>query len=269
MRRARQTNALGATRQTEFRIHTRVLGPNPPVVLTGPFRGMRYQTAALGSAYWPKVLGTYECCLHPELEALIVEAPSTLINVGSGEGYYAVGFALRLPNAQVIASDVDPRARQLCRALSKANHVNDRVRVTCELTATDLEHLVGPNSALLMDIEGAETRLLRPDLAPSLTQTTILVELHDRKNSTPSAEIIRRFANTHTARLIQESEPDLHELTNRLARLSPDDRRHVLCEYRPQRMQWALLQPQRTALARRQRDRRPAAGRARRRSGLE
>jgi len=34
-------------------------------------------------------------------------SPSTVVNVGAGEGYYAVGFARRLPNAQVLAFDAN------------------------------------------------------------------------------------------------------------------------------------------------------------------
>jgi methylase of polypeptide subunit release factors len=52
-----------------------------------------------------------------------------VIDIGAAEGYYAIGFARRLPAARVIASDLDPVARLLCWLLARRNGVGDRVSV--------------------------------------------------------------------------------------------------------------------------------------------
>ena len=52
-----------------------------------------------------------------------------LADVGCGYGPIAVALALRAPDAQVWAVDVNERARELCRANAEANGVGDRVRV--------------------------------------------------------------------------------------------------------------------------------------------
>jgi hypothetical protein len=40
------------------------------------------------------------------------------------EGYYAVGFALRMPDAIVYAFDIDPTAQHYCANLAKLNCVS-------------------------------------------------------------------------------------------------------------------------------------------------
>lgn len=66
--------------------------------------------------------------------ALLAEGPAldqaeVLADLGCGYGAIAVALALRAPEAQVWAVDVNERARHLCRANATANGVADRVHV--------------------------------------------------------------------------------------------------------------------------------------------
>ena len=49
----------------------------------GPFRGMRYVSASIGSSYGAKLLGTYECELRGLLDALSAREFRTIVNVGA------------------------------------------------------------------------------------------------------------------------------------------------------------------------------------------
>src|SRR5438105_426555 len=71
-------------------------------VLDGPFRGLRYPSASsLHSGLLPKLLGTYEAELHGPIEHLLKSRTyGAVVDVGAAEGYYAVGFALRCPEAR-------------------------------------------------------------------------------------------------------------------------------------------------------------------------
>src|SRR5437660_11467263 len=71
-------------------------------VRQGPFAGMRYIDRAIGSAYLPKLLGTYECELAAIIEEVCARGPRLIIDLGAAEGYYAVGLALRNPQARVV-----------------------------------------------------------------------------------------------------------------------------------------------------------------------
>ena len=74
-----------------------IYGPFHPHVLSGPFHGMRYVDHSVGSSLFPKLIGTYEKELRYWLEAQFTESNlTTIVNIGAGEGYYAVGAALRL-----------------------------------------------------------------------------------------------------------------------------------------------------------------------------
>lgn len=66
--------------------------------------------------------------------ALLAEGPPVgdarvLADVGCGYGAIAVTLALRAPDAEVWAVDVNERARQLCTANAAAHGVGDRMRV--------------------------------------------------------------------------------------------------------------------------------------------
>ena len=75
-------------------------------VRSGPFAGLRFPEAAVAGPHHAdslpaKLLGSYQQQLHPALERLLESGFSTIENVGAAEGYYAVGLALRAPDARV------------------------------------------------------------------------------------------------------------------------------------------------------------------------
>lgn len=90
------------------------VAPKPTgLIVAGPFRGMRYIEKAVCSELPPKILGTYEMELHALIESIVARRPSCIIDIGAAEGFYAVGFATRLPNCMVVAFD-QPRALRNC-----------------------------------------------------------------------------------------------------------------------------------------------------------
>jgi hypothetical protein len=167
-------------------------------VIDGPFRGMRYLDRANCSALTPKLLGTYERELHPFVQDIIDERPSHVIDVGSAEGYYAVGFALSLPHATVHAFDIDSDARRNVAALADLNGVTARVSIERECAFDTFKRFTGTRFVVICDIEGAEKTLLDPASAPALTSCDILVEIHDGNASTAIHDAFRdRFSNSH------------------------------------------------------------------------
>jgi len=97
-------------------------------VLYGPFPGLLYPEAvSVGSEWLPKILGTYESELHHTIEALCARGYTTIINIGAGEGYYAVGLARRIHQSKVFAFETDPLGQELCRKMAEMNQVGGRV----------------------------------------------------------------------------------------------------------------------------------------------
>lgn len=210
-----------------------------PTVRHGPFAGMRYPDDLV---QLPKLLGTYEMELHAAVERLIAGNPQSIVNVGAGEGYYAVGLALRLPEARVMAFDIDEREQRRCRALAELNGVADRVTVGAECTLATLHTMPDDGVALVMDCEGCELALLRPDEVAPLRSWPILVELHDFIDPATSAAVAERFAGSHAVEVIEvRSRQSL--AVEELDFLSPGERELALDEVRPPGMRWAELRP--------------------------
>ena len=218
-------------------------------VVSGPFRGLRYVPESVGSIHAPKLLGTYECELRPQVEALVARAPDFIVNIGAGEGYYAVGLARRLPLARLVAFEANARGRDLTGRMATLNGVATRVEVRglCELAdlSTALRGTARP--VVVIDAEGAEDPLLDPVQVPELLRAAILVEVHDFILPAIGDQLLSRFATTHRHQEIW-SEPrtarDLPSFT-KLAAFSPWRGQAVraMDEQRPGRMRWFWFEP--------------------------
>jgi hypothetical protein len=212
------------------------------LVRRGPFKGMRFFKRVAGpTTVVPMLLGSYEQELHQAIEEEIAREPRLLVDIGSAEGYYAVGLALRLPRSCVVAFDIDPTARYMCRRLASLNGVSARLEVRDECDTAFLSAL--PADALLLsDCEGAEKDLLDPDRAPALKAVTIIVEVHDFIDPAISRTLEARFASSHYIEEVVTTPRDLSAYPE-LASYSPADAAHAVSEDRPGAMTWLVMRP--------------------------
>ncbi len=222
---------------------TRFVATSGLEVVQGPFVGMHYipgleRTGALVA----KLLGAYERELHAAVHEIVEGSASHLVDVGSAEGYYAVGFARRMPATTVYAYDIDAGSREACARLAVLNDVGSRVVIRGACTPTDLADFPQTGVVLLSDCEGYERTLLDPDAAPVLRHWTILVELHDVVDASISRTIRSRFAGTHAIELISGETRNPDEYPE-LRSFSPRERTAVLNENRPELMTWAFMRP--------------------------
>lgn len=218
-------------------------------ILAGPFAGMHYVGDSAGSLLPPKLLGTYECELHAIVHRLIAQKPRLVVNVGAGEGYYAVGLARRLPLCHVRAFEADEHGRSLIARVAVQNRVADRVKSGGLCTISDLADTLAQASSpwLIIDVEGAEDHLLDPVSVPSLVRTTILVEVHDFIDGTLGERLRQRFDPTHRVEELWAAERALSDLPAwlRWTAITPWRRRllHAMDEQRPNRMRWFVFTP--------------------------
>ncbi len=166
-------------------------------VLSGPFKGMRYPVRAAEGSRTARLIGAYEASLIPVIETAIARNYALIMDVGCAEGYYAVGLALRMPGARILARDTSDRAQALCRAMAEANGVADRVEVGGEVGHADFDMCLTAGTLVLCDIEGAEDDLIDPEKAPGLLQADILIEAHEGFRRGLAERIAARFAGTH------------------------------------------------------------------------
>ncbi len=165
----------------------------------GPFAGMNYIRASVGSVIWPKLFGTYELELNPGVEQLVRWQPDVIVNAGAAEGYFAVGMAFRCPQARIEAFELMAVGRQLVAKLATKNQVLDRVGIHEGLDPEQLRRFLEPATrpAIVLDVEGYELELLRPEINPVLTRSFILLENHVVDGQSTTDEIRRRFTATH------------------------------------------------------------------------
>ncbi len=187
-------------------------GNAPVVVLSGPFKGMRY-TAEIGwGSMTPKWIGCYEDELSDVMKKVIQRAPSLIVDLGAAEGYFAVGLARALPGTVVHAFDGSRRARRGQRALSRLNGcANVRIHGLC--SHRDLDTLLAGQATpfVLCDIEGAEMQLLDPAEAGHLARADVLVECHRSGDFSPfqnADQVTRRFEQTHLVEQIVSRDRD-------------------------------------------------------------
>src|SRR5690348_10577053 len=101
-----------------------------PSVRAGPFAGMHFTWADWNpdySAPFAKCMGTYELELHPVIEEIVTLAPRQIVEVGAAEGYYAVGFARRLPATEIVLFEELEQGRRLLLNIAEANGVAPRI----------------------------------------------------------------------------------------------------------------------------------------------
>jgi hypothetical protein len=169
------------------------------VVQAGPFIGMKVPNT-LGPHLVPLVLGTYELELRAAYKRLAGRQYSTVLDVGGGVGYYAVGVALWQPAAQVVVWEAEPSYHPLISDFAKENGVEDRVEIRGFCTIEELAPFQSAmeSTLIIMDIEGYEAFLLEPEALPGLTKATIIVEFHDNMMPDCGAKILDRFRDTHS-----------------------------------------------------------------------
>jgi hypothetical protein len=214
------------------------------VVQDGPFSGMRYLDKTRDPIL-PKLVGSYEAEIHPWLRSALRQQYRTVIDVGAGEGYYSVGFALTVPSARVYAFDTELDQQAACRKLAKLNGVHERVFVCGEFMRSNFD-LISPFSTLLkMDCEGAEFQLLDPSLTPALSACDILVEIHPFIGK-PARDLLNRFEHSHTISVVNRQRRHTKQWPS-IQFLSPIKRYASLLEFRwDSDLCWAYLRAKRS-----------------------
>lgn len=214
-------------------------------VIDGPFRGMRYVGQSGGSALGPKLLGTYEMELRPVVDAIIRSACPMIIDIGAGEGYYAIGLLTRMPLAQVEAFESSAQSRHLLGSMARRNQVCDRLTIHGACAVEDLSALAGSalQSVVICDCEGGEAELLDPVVVTWLTIAPILVETHDMYCPGVTELLLARFAETHHIETFHSVPRDVSDAPASFRDYPHGLLRRLLSERRKEQTTWLWMMP--------------------------
>ena len=220
------------------------------IVQDGPFSGMTILPESHRgdgdlSAKW---LGFYEQELHACLADLISRPLSAIINLGAGEGYYAIGLALAFPAASVIAFDINEAANEILRHNASANGLTGRITQGRSCNPAQLIEIASrSNDALLVcDIEGGEVELLgAPGVVEAFHQSDALIECYDFAVKNATAKICDLFYDTHDVFVVSQSgrNPNSYPF---LEKLSDNERWLLISENRPGFMHWVYCRARRS-----------------------
>ncbi|NYZ17200.1 hypothetical protein HL658_32040 [Azospirillum sp. RWY-5-1] len=209
-------------------------------VQLGPFQGMQLLKDVSDGCFLPKLFGSYESTLHPYIERACGKEYEAVVNIGSAEGYYSIGFARRLPTASIHAYDIDPRAQHFCKEMAHLNSVQDRVTIKDRFDGRMFEDFAGQRSLIFCDIEGAEIDLLNPEQFPALERMDLIVEIHSGQCKDATDIIRSRFSRTHDVVIVDNQHRQL-SVPPGLTHLSELDQFMILWEARREHTPWAIM----------------------------
>lgn len=156
----------------------RYIDRNGLTVRHGPFAGTIYpREAALSRHSIPKLLGTYEQELHGVLDEIARRKYDLVIDIGSAEGYYAVGLARKL-NARVLAYDPEPAERRLCAKAALLNGVEALIELKDLFRPSDIRQFAGLRVLCICDCEGFEGEIFTAETIRDTPRWDLVIELH-------------------------------------------------------------------------------------------
>ncbi|MBC5773497.1 hypothetical protein H8S95_05430 [Pontibacter sp. KCTC 32443] len=217
-------------------------------VLNGHFKNMVYPSMrSVGSSLYPKLLGSYEKELEEALGNLLNNSYSSIIDIGCAEGYYAVGLGLKFKESNIIAYDIDDKARKLCLEMAKMNGLSDRFEIRGECTPFELSKLVsGKRCLIICDCEGYEKYLFNELNLNSLSKSDLIIETHDFIDISISNLLFTLISETHNIELIKSID-DIQKVKTysykELNSFSLYDKFLILKEERPAIMEWLICTP--------------------------
>ncbi len=218
-------------------------------VLNGPFRGMKYpKIESIGSAIYPKLIGSYELEIQPIIEKFISNNNySEIIDVGCAEGYYAVGMALRAENSKIYAFDTNDAAQRLCSEMADLNMVTSKIFMGSTLTPEMLKSFNFTKRGLVIcDCEGYEKDLFNKSNISNLKSCDLIIETHDFKDIEISTYLKKLFEPTHNIESIFSID-DIQKALNynypQIENIDLNGKKSLFREWRPSIMEWLICTP--------------------------
>jgi hypothetical protein len=180
------------------------------IILNGIFKGVRYPTLDITqAALTPKIVGSYEAQLHNILEKIINTPYSDIVDVGCAEGYYAVGFAYKMPKTIVHAFDINEKDLLFCRQMAELNNIRNITFSKLCSPETLVNFNFNSRGLVFCDCEGYELELFSSQVVQTLANKNVdvLVELHEVIKPGITSELLLRFKETHDITVLSTTSP--------------------------------------------------------------
>lgn len=193
-----------------------------------------------------KLLGFYEEHVIKKL-AELGKQYKHFIDIGGADGYFAVGVLHGKLFERCTCFEISPKGREVIYKNAKLNNVLQKITIEQEGNRETIKSIVsthGP-SVVLCDIEGAEFDLFDECLLNTLSDSTIIIELHDDVMSCASnarSDLIMRAKEKFDVTYLPRQTPNMNNIPE-ITNWSDIKRYLALDECRPRKMDWLLLSP--------------------------
>ena len=209
---------------------------------------MKYISESVGSCHMPKILGIYENEIYPTLLNFLSNS-DLFVNIGAAEGYYAVGSAIKYPNLNIIAFEMDKTGRQYISNLKKRNNV-DNVEIRKKFTDVDffgIQKSAYNRITYLIDIEGEEINIFSK-YHNHFNNSYFIIELHDRVSNKIESYLKRFYSNTHNTYIIPIKDKSTSDLSIKIPILLKLFKnkliyKHLLSEWREYEQSFLVCEP--------------------------
>lgn len=223
------------------------------IVQHGPLKGFNLGVRATWglAESGPKLLGFYE----KEVCDLLVELArdrDTFINLGGGDGFYAVGLIKAGLYRESHCYEISAASRSNITAVAEANQVGGRIHLHELATPVFARELVSigvdlKRCTVLMDIESDEFDVLTDECLHDLRDTHVIIEIHDFMRPYDGkqryADLLRRIDRHFRVRPFTTGARNPAEIPLLQEDWTDTDRWLLCSESRPTLMTWLHLAP--------------------------
>lgn len=227
---------------------------NQDTLSSGIFEGAKFRHLAWNSSDKASILsGSYEHEVQSWLSENITRMDRDVINIGAGDGLYAVGLLHSGFAARVFCFETNPQSRKLITKNATLNNLQEEHLVVqgtfnniADSLSTSLKDFRFNDSLFIVDVEGAEFEILSPEFFEIFRSSAGLVEIHDPQGQ-KAAELKLLAETFYDVKVIKTQGRDPMEFPA-LAKLSDDFRWGVMSEGRSYPGQWFGLTPKQLEL---------------------
>lgn len=220
------------------------------VVQNGIFKGLKltHDTNTSAGVLGSKVLGFYENIV---MENILSRAPfHNIINLGSADGYFAIGMLIKKLANRAICFEITESGRKSIEKNALLNHCSEKLNIFGKADSEFHKKIKDSgldltNSLIICDIEGGEFEYIQVDMFTQFKNTTWVIELHDRIQDLDCnlrKDLIKKIPSNLNYRIIK-SQPINWTDNTRLETLSDNDRALLFSEGRKQIGEWIIIHP--------------------------
>ena len=220
---------------------------NDRIIKHGPFNGMLYDIITNKNIF-QKLLGSYEKELHHIIQSLIELKPKTIINIGTEDGYYAIGMGLKVQSSKIIIFEEDRNNIALCQKLAKQNNLLDRIKIYKNYNKNIFKYVLNScdyKSLFLFDsCEGQ--KFFNKDLFLRFQQSFFIIKIHDTKFYDIYKLLISSFKETHNyieISAISDYDKAYKYVYNEILQLDISEKLLLLSENNGKYIRWFYIFP--------------------------